>query len=268
MKRKALRMVKTLLRPALRPIARVRLSRLKSGGYQRVDECVAAILDALGRRLDPQEADRVDAIEARRADLIGHGELEPQKKTTVGKACAMASKDRFWALLLFEVIRHLRPAACIELGTAFGISASYEAAALKLNGAGALVSLEGSAFRAETARGTLNELGLDNAKVVTGRFDETLEGVLADHSPLDFAFIDGHHDGDATEKYFDLISGSCAPQAVVILDDINWSAGMRRAWRNVIRDPKVKVSIDLFMVGICLLDTETTDKLHVSAPLL
>jgi len=42
-------------------------------------------------------------------------------------------------------------------------------------------------------------------------------------------------------------------EAVIVLDDIYWSRGMYRAWREIISWPEVRVSIDLYEVGILLL---------------
>jgi hypothetical protein len=55
---------------------------------------------------------------------------------TVGEVSKGASKPYFWSLLLFKLIRKFRPSICLELGTCLGISASFQAAALKLNGIG------------------------------------------------------------------------------------------------------------------------------------
>jgi hypothetical protein len=35
-----------------------------------------------------------------------------------------------------------------------------------------------------------------------------------------------------------------------VIDDIHWSSGMQAAWKQIISDPAVKVSIDLFNIGI------------------
>jgi hypothetical protein len=54
---------------------------------------------------------------------------------------------------------------------------------------------------------------------------------------IDFAYIDGHH-----EKV-----------AVVIFDDISWSADMREAW-NVLRvRPEFAHAVDLGAIGVCVL---------------
>ena len=166
--------------------------------------------------------------------------------------CRVASKPYRSALLLFKLVRAYRPERCLELGTCLGISAAYQTAALELNGAGRLVTLEGDGARADLARTHLKDLGFERFQVVTGRFQDTLDDVLEMHSPVDFAFIDGHHEERATVSYFEAIRPRLSDGAVVVLDDISWSAGMKRAWDVVRHHPNVKAAVDLYGVGLCL----------------
>jgi hypothetical protein len=72
---------------------------------------------------------------------------------TVGEVSKGASKPYFWSLLLFKLIRKFRPSICLELGTCLGISASFQAAALKLNGIGKIVTMEGAESLSSLAKG-------------------------------------------------------------------------------------------------------------------
>jgi predicted O-methyltransferase YrrM len=160
--------------------------------------------------------------------------------------------------VLFKLVRESRPRLCLELGTNMGISAAYQASALRLNGDGELLTIEGSASRAELARRHLAGLGLTNVRVTTGRFDDVLPVILDESGPVDFAFIDGHHDEAATRRYFDLIVSAATPSALVVLDDISWSDGMKRAWGALHSDSRVALSVDLRVIGLCLLRASDT----------
>ena len=81
--------------------------------------------------------------------------------------------------------------------------------------------------------------------MVTGRFQDTLQGVLQERAPVDYAFIDGHHDEHATLRYFDQIHPHLAETALVIFDDVAWSAGMRRAWDALQADERIRTVLDL-----------------------
>lgn len=166
-------------------------------------------------------------------DAGDDGETVVIRERKISEVCKRASKDRLWCTFLFQLIRQIKPTRCIEMGTCLGISASYISSALKLNGQGRLVTLEGSPEHSEIARDTFRRLGLDNVTVSVGRFDDTLVPALEDMGPVGFAFVDGFHDEDATCQYFEEIRGYLDARNVMIFDDIRWSEGMKRAWRYV-----------------------------------
>lgn len=182
------------------------------------------------------------------------------KSRIIGEVCQTASKPYIWSFLLFNLIREFKPSVCLELGTCLGISASFQASALKLNQKGKLITLEGSESLAEIAKNNFQLLGLDNIQVEIGMFQNTLDEALIKNKPINYAFIDGHHDEYATEQYFEKIFPFLSEQALVIFDDISWSEGMKRVWRKIEEDEKVKVSIDLGGVGICLIDDKIEEK--------
>ena len=158
--------------------------------------------------------------------------------------------------VLYHLIRQFRPRRCLELGTCLGISAAYQAAALTMNGAGRLVTLEGSAALARLAEAHLEGLGLPGVEIVTGRFAEALPAVLPAHSPIDFVFIDGHHDPAAMQTYYGLLVPYLADGAVLVFDDIFWMSGMRHAWTALTADRRIRATVDLLTVGICFYRTQ------------
>lgn len=178
-----------------------------------------------------------------------------------------ASKPQFWATVLFKLIRKLKPLSCVELGSCVGVSASYQASALNMNGRGTLVTLEGSPEIANVARETLESLGIKNTSVVKGPFHETLAGVLEAAKPIDFLFNDGHHDHDAVMQYFNEAVPFLSHTAVIVFDDISWSPGMRKAWAEIQRDERVSATIDLRSIGIALLNKSSSTKERLEIPL-
>jgi predicted O-methyltransferase YrrM len=172
----------------------------------------------------------------------------------VGTICRNASKPKLWAALLFALVRRLRPAACLELGTCLGMSAAYQAAALELNGHGKMVTLEGIEALAALARQHFERLGLSRVEVVAGMFEDTLADVLDEISSVDFAFIDGRHNARATLEYYRAIAPFAGENAVLVFDDIRWSQGMEEAWQTIVADELVVTSLDLFSMGVCVLN--------------
>lgn len=179
---------------------------------------------------------------------------------TIGDVCRTASKSYFWSFLLLRLIREFRPLVCLELGTCLGVSTSYQAAALKLNQSGRIVSLEGAESLARLAEGHFQRLGLDNVDVVAGLFQDNLKSVLKERGPIDYAFVDGHHQEEPTLAYFREILPFLSERSVVIFDDISWSEGMKRAWSTIKAHESVKVCVDLVYVGICIIDRTTEGK--------
>jgi len=240
-----------------------------------------ALHKALTNEASGDEKKTISLIEQRRASLlssneqihiIDYGAGSPdsnrtaqemkrgvEKTAPVSSLCA-ASTPSFWALVLFHLIRELKPSSCLELGTCVGISAAYQAAALRLNQKGALITLEGAPGISRVAEETFDILGITNASVITGPFHETLPGALTAAKPVDFFFNDGHHDYNAVIQYFNEALPWLADEAVVVFDDISWSPGMRKAWSGIENDKNVAASIDLKKIGIAIFKKNTTTK--------
>ena len=186
---------------------------------------------------------------------------------TLGHISQEVSKPAFWCCLLFKLVRTMHPSSCIEMGTAVGISAAYQAAALRLNGHGALVTLEGASSVADIAKNNFQQLGLDTVEVVVGRFQDTLPDVLTKRQPVGYVFVDGHHDEQATLAYFEQILPFLAETALLVFDDIAWSEGMKRAWNTIAHDRRVGVAVDLGPVGLCVIDSSIARHRYFSIPL-
>ena len=234
----------------------------------------SALYEALANVWDEEENIIFSTIEARRSflancdeaiDIMDYGAGSPDSGRTKEEMengiplkmpishIAGWSKPTFWAIFLHKIHKKIKPLSCLELGTCLGISAAYQASALNLNGGGKLTSLEGSPLIAKIAEQTLEQLKLDNFEIVVGPFHKTLSETLEAHKPIDFFFNDGHHDHDAVLNYFSMALPNLAKNAIVVLDDISWSDGMRNAWSKIVNHEKVASSIDLGEIGIIIL---------------
>ncbi|GAA3946317.1 class I SAM-dependent methyltransferase [Hymenobacter algoricola] len=159
-----------------------------------------------------------------------------------------AAKPRPFGQLLFRLVQHFRPGVVLELGTSLGLTTAYLAAAAP---AAHVVTFEGCPQTAAVARQTFEQLGLTNVEQVEGNLDETLPAALAAlPGPLDFAFFDGNHRYEPTVRYFEQCLPYRTDQSVFILDDIHWSAEMAQAWQTIKAHPDVRLTIDLFFVGL------------------
>ncbi len=279
--------VRKVQRSAERSLNLYRLSQEESHAAGAISQSLRSVLRAART---PEEQRWIDRVERLRADLnastqeitrrdYGAGSagatLTPEEMRagvevvdTLGHISRAVSKSPFWCLVLFKLVRHLHPRSCIEMGTAVGISAAYQAAALKLNGYGALVTLEGASSLADIARSNLRRLDLEAVESVVGRFQDTLLDVLSRHQPVDYVFVDGHHDEQATLSYFEQLLPFLATPALLVFDDIAWSPGMTRAWSAIATDPRIGVAVDLGPVGLCVLDRSIPGPRLLRIPLL
>ena len=66
-------------------------------------------------------------------------------------------------------------------------------------------------------------------------------------------FMDANHRYEPTIRNMRSLLSAVKEDALILMDDIYWSPDMNRAWKEVISWPKVRVSIDLFQMGILLL---------------
>lgn len=283
------KMITAVTRTALKFPAHRKLSHLRNPNPADAAKLANAIQDTLNNDLSPEEKQWIDKI-GQLKKALGHSAVQisirdygtggRHDKRTAGEmenGVLITKKVRqvchenqpyFWSLLLFKIIREFKPSIGIELGTSLGISGAYQASAQKLNKKGRFITLEGAESLASIARRNFQSLALDNAHVVTGRFQDTLPGVLKEQGPIDYAFIDGHHDEGATTAYFEQMLPHLSKKSVVILDDISWTAGMRRAWKKIKENERVKIALDLKMIGICVLDETVEEKYEFRIPLV
>jgi predicted O-methyltransferase YrrM len=159
----------------------------------------------------------------------------------VRDVCRISSMPKSHCLFLYRVIREIKPAIALELGTCLGISTAYQALALKRNQTGKIFTLEGSAARGGIAEKNFRKLELGNYIVPSiGKFEDILEIQLQSAGSPEYAFIDGHHDEGATLHYFNQILPWLKKGGIMIFDDIFWSAGMFSAWNTIKSSPSVK----------------------------
>lgn len=181
------------------------------------------------------------------------GDRPREKSVTFSKVATVFSKRSPWTGLLAALVRHLKPKTCLELGTCVGLSGAHIALALRDNGGGRLVTLEGAETFAGLAKQHFDELGVSEfTEIVTGRFTTTLRPTLQDSPAVDFAFVDGHHDGDATLRYFETLVPHLIDSAVVVFDDVLTYESMKRAWHEIQERPEVTASVDLGPLGLCV----------------
>jgi predicted O-methyltransferase YrrM len=167
-----------------------------------------------------------------------------RKIKNIVKSSSVSGK---YGSLLFRIVEEFKPKVILEIGTSLGISTLYLA---KANKDARVYTLEGAEPLAEVALENFNKLKVQNVQLIPGLFKVTLAETLNEIKMADLVFFDGNHTKKATLEYFYKCLERAGDHAIFIFDDIHWSRGMEEAWDEIKRESKVRVTIDLFRMGL------------------
>lgn len=200
-----------------------------------------------------------DDIESVRAKLLlsqqeitvkdlgaGSKNEQPQKRkiNQIAKNSLKSPKD---AQLLFRLAHYWKPKTILELGTSLGITTAYLAKACP---SAQVISIEGAPSVAKVAAVNLKKLNVLNVKQQIGPFKTELKPAIEELNRLDFVFFDGNHRYQATMDYFEACLAQMDENSLCVFDDIYWSKEMQKAWKQIKKHPSVRVTIDLYSLGI------------------
>ena len=161
-----------------------------------------------------------------------------------------SSVSKRYGFLLYRITRWFQAQMIIELGTGMGISTLYLSSGSPDT---PLHSIEGEKDRAALAAQLICRCCPGPVSIHWGEMEEKLEHILPLIPQRFVAFVDGNHYYAPTVEYLRRLLDRAGDEAVIVMDDIYWSRGMHRAWKEVASWPEVQVSIDLFHMGILLL---------------
>jgi predicted O-methyltransferase YrrM len=181
------------------------------------------------------------------------------RSRSIALITSRAAKSPKYAQLLYRMVKYYQPHYVLELGTSLGMSTAYLASG---DSKSVVVTGEGNQFIATKAQNNFNELGLENIRIVTGNFNNTLPQMVSGLPRVDLAFIDGNHREQPTLNYFNQLLDKIPASCILIFDDIHWSRGMESAWDHIRKHSSVMLSIDLFAMGIVFFRPEFKVKQH------
>ncbi len=158
-------------------------------------------------------------------------------------------KSTTQACFIAKVAEYINATRIVELGTSLGTTSI---AISLLNPRSQIFTIEGSPEIANRASALFDSLQLMNINLINGNFDDEFLHVLNKVKHFDMLLVDGNHSYEATIKYFNLALNYFRNGSVIIFDDIRWSSGMKKAWDEIISNENVKISLDLFAMGIVI----------------
>ncbi|SMC45230.1 O-methyltransferase [Moheibacter sediminis] len=172
-----------------------------------------------------------------------------------------AASPEIWAKFHYALAKNLKAKNYLEIGTNLGVSCSYIISALKENDDFNFVTMEGIQALCEISQKQFSTLTDEkNFKIIQGLYENTFPQVLDLPFDFDVIFIDGNHQKSPTLHYFESLKSKINSPAVVVFDDINWSEEMKEVWAIIKNDSIVNYAIDLYKLGIVLIDKNDINK--------
>jgi predicted O-methyltransferase YrrM len=179
---------------------------------------------------------------------FGAGTLAVRSKNRTIRSLAMqASVSKKFGRLLYRMVRFYQPVRVIEMGTSLGISTHYLALG---NAASRITTIEADTALASVASEGFTRCQLTNTGLINGLFDNYLPSLEGKLDAMTMVFIDGDHSYESTLKWVRFFLAEISAGSIIVLDDINWSAGMRQAWKEIRQMAQNCHTIDLFRMGI------------------
>lgn len=174
-------------------------------------------------------------------------------KKKIGEIARIAGKNKKQGELLFKLINYFNPKTIIELGTSVGIGTSYLASANKKN---IVYSIEGNPNVLAVAKKNFEYLKLKNITPICGDFEIELPKLLEAVGECNFVYFDGNHKKEPTLRYFSWCLSKHSQTSIFVFDDINWSAEMQQAWKEIKNNSAVTVTVDLYYLGLVFFRTD------------
>jgi len=162
--------------------------------------------------------------------------------------------DSATSQLFFRLVSAFNSQEILELGTSFGISTAYLAAA---NPKAKVYTCEGSVEILQHAEKNWKKLDLNNIISIKGDLKQSLPHFLKTKLPkLDLVYIDANHTYEGTYFIINHIKPYLHNESVVILDDINWSNDMRKVWEELKNDDFFSLTFENHRLGFLFLRRE------------
>ena len=192
------------------------------------DSKLEALLDTLHARSKVQEPEAEHYWKTRTGPWRG---MEARDHAFL--ADKLVALDRDKAEYCYLLCRALGARRIVEVGTSFGVSTLYLAAAVRDNGGGTVIGAENELEKVAAARANFTAAGLSEfIDLNEGDLIEVLKGV---EGPIDFVLFDVW--GHVVRPVLDLLAPHLRPGAVICTDN---TAGARQGYADlfeIIGDP-------------------------------
>ncbi|PZQ64440.1 MAG: methyltransferase [Phenylobacterium zucineum] len=196
------------------------------------DPALRARIDALQARSVAQEAETVGYFveRAKKGELSWDGLDTDAHRFMADKLVALKPiKAEFCHMLC----RALRARRVVEIGTSFGVSTLYLAAAVRENGGGVVIGVEHEPAKAAQARANIEAAGFsDLVDLREGDLRETLQVI---EGPVDFVLMDIWT--EMARPALELVAPHLRPGAIIVADNTEQFRDAYRHFFDFVADP-------------------------------
>lgn len=220
-----------------------------------------SITDAKAMKFSEDDRSKFNQCEDYRKRLLASNQtityevFNSDKTALVKDVCRKAASSQSWCRLVYNIVKQTSAKNIFEIGTNLGISGSYILQALRSNRNAYFNTLEGVPALCAISQKQFSNLDPnENFKIWEGLYENTFDKAYGSIDTVDLAFIDGNHQYAPTIEYYQKLKSKAAGKSLFIFDDINWSDGMKKAWKEIKSDQAINFSIDLFEIGIVVFD--------------
>jgi predicted O-methyltransferase YrrM len=193
-------------------------------------------------------------------DLGAGSSVLKGKERKVADIAAMGISTHRQSEILYRLVHYLGATNVIELGTSIGLNTLYLA---KAASRGRVYTVEGAASLSSYAAALAGVANQENIDFINQPFDVALPALLTNNGPPDLVYIDGNHTYNATMKYYAMIREARKDSTVIVLDDIYWNEEMTRAWKEILADKTITLSIDGFVFGLLFFRKEIKERVRL-----
>ncbi|MGM0581962.1 MAG: O-methyltransferase [Bacteroidota bacterium] len=187
-----------------------------------------------------------DETEIELVDLGAGSKVEKSKSRKIKSIARHSLSSPKFSKFLCRLIQDFKFENIIELGTSLGINTAYMASA---NPDASIFTFEADPNALKIAK----EVNREHKNIIfyKGDIANSLPNMLQKSNPkIDLVYADANHTYKASIDYFNIILPYLSSESIYIMDDIHWSAGMKKAWEELTGRKEVTSSIDLFDAGL------------------
>ena len=166
----------------------------------------------------------------------------------VKKIARSSSTEPRYGGVVQKIIDSFKVETALELGTSIGIGTMFLA---KVNPKVKVTTIEGCPETYKFAKEEFTKRKITNVTFINDNFDHLFDSDTLKGQKFDLVVIDGNHTYEATLKYFNnILNNHCEQKSIIIIDDINWSRDMFRAWSEISFATPNSLRLNLFRMGI------------------